>query len=85
MGGSLTVSSADAYQAACLAGLGIIQVPAIGVPRLLERGELIEVLPELRAEPMPVSFVYAHRNSSRRAQVFMHWTAELLGPYLEKS
>ena len=85
MSGPLTVSSAGAYQAGCLAGLGIIQAPAVGLQPLVERGELVEVLPDLRAEPMPVSFVYAHRrNVSRRVQVFMAWVAEILAPYLEQ-
>lgn len=84
MNGPLTVSSAGAYQAGCRAGLGIIQAPAVGVQPLIARGELVEVLPDLRAEPMPVAFVYAHRrNVSRRVQVFMAWVAEILAPYLE--
>jgi DNA-binding transcriptional LysR family regulator len=85
MNGPLSVSSAGAYQAGCLAGLGIIQAPAVGVQPLIERGELVEVLPDQRAEPMPVSFVYAHRrNVSRRVQVFMAWVGEILAPYLEQ-
>jgi DNA-binding transcriptional LysR family regulator len=85
MNGPLTVTSADAYQAGCLAGLGIIQAPAIGLQPLIDRGELVEVLSPLRAEPMPVAFVYAHRrNVSRRVQVFMSWMGEILAPYLEQ-
>jgi DNA-binding transcriptional LysR family regulator len=84
MQGPITVSSAGAYQAACLAGFGIIQAPAFGVQPLMDRGELVEVVPDLKAEPMPVSFVYAHRrNLSRRVQVFMTWVQEMLAPYLE--
>lgn len=86
MDGPVTVSSADAYRAACLAGLGIIQAPAVGLQRLIDRGELVEVLPDLRAEPMPVSFVYAHRrNVSRRVQAFMAFVTDLLAPYLEQA
>jgi len=86
MNGPVTVSSADAYRAACLAGLGIIQAPAVGLQRLIQRGELIEVLSDLRAEPMPVSFVYAHRrNVSRRVQAFMAFVSEILAPYLEEA
>jgi DNA-binding transcriptional LysR family regulator len=86
MDGPLTVSSAGAYQAGCLAGLGIIQAPAVGLQPLIDQGKLVEVLPELRAEPMPVAFVYAHRrNVSRRVQVFMAWVGEILAPYLEQS
>jgi DNA-binding transcriptional LysR family regulator len=56
----------------------------VGLQPLIERGELVEVLPDFRAEPMPVWFVYAHRRSiSRRAQVFMAFVSEILAPYLE--
>jgi DNA-binding transcriptional LysR family regulator len=83
MPGSITVNSTEAYQASCLAGLGIIQAPVTGVRALIEQGLLVEVLPELRAEPMPVSLLYAQRrNLSRRVQVFMSWVAEVMKPYL---
>lgn len=83
MPAALTVNSAEAYQAACLAGLGIIQAPAAGVRHLLEQGLLVEVAPQLRAEPMPVSLMYVQRrNLSQRVQVFMSWLAELMRPHL---
>jgi DNA-binding transcriptional LysR family regulator len=83
MPGSITVNSAEGYQASCLAGLGIIQVPAVGTRALVEQGLLVEVLPHLRAEPMPVSLLYAQRrNLSRRVQVFMSWIAEVMAPHL---
>ena len=84
MGGVMTVNSADAFQAACLAGFGIIQVPRIGVRTLIEQGALVEVLPDARAEPMPVSLLYAHRrNLSQRLRAFMAWLTETLRPYLD--
>lgn len=74
---------ADAYEHACLAGLGTIQVPAPGVRGHLLSGSLIAILPQYRPEPMPVSSVYAHRqNLPRRVQVFMDWIAELMTPHL---
>src|SRR5689334_1589601 len=51
MSGSIVVNSSDAYHAACLAGLGIIQAPRLGVREGIESGELVEVLPQLRPEP----------------------------------
>ena len=79
MAGRVVVNNAEAYIAACLAGLGIIQSPWLGLDAHIEAGELVEVLPRLRAEPMPVSIVYPHRrNLSRRVRVFMDWLAELL-------
>jgi DNA-binding transcriptional LysR family regulator len=83
MPGAITVNSAEAYQASCVAGLGIIQAPRSGVMHLIEQGVLTEVAPELRAEPMPVSLLYAQRrNLSQRVQTFMSWVAELMKPHL---
>ena len=84
MPGALTVNNAESYQAACLAGLGLIQVPLLGVDHLIEQGSLVEVLPQYPAEPMPISLLYAHRrNLPRRVQVFMNWVADILQPRLE--
>lgn len=80
MPGALIVNNADAYQAACLAGLGLIQAPATGLRELLASGALVELLPDYRAEPMPVHVLYAHRRQlPRRVQVFMHWLGEVVG------
>ncbi len=84
MAGALTVNNAEAYEAACLAGLGLIQVPRAGMQALLAQGLLVEVLRDFRAAPMPVSLLYANRrNLPRRVQVFMQWVAEILGPELD--
>lgn len=83
MPGALTVNSTDAYSQACLAGLGLIQVPRVGVLPYLADGRLMEVLPEYRAAPMPVFLLYPHRrNLSKRVQVFMDWLAGLVRPYV---
>ena len=83
MPGALTVNSTDAYSQACLAGLGLIQVPRVGVLPYLADGRLVEVLPEYRAAPMPVFLLYPHRrNLSKRVQVFMDWLAGLVRPYV---
>ncbi|UUY08538.1 LysR family transcriptional regulator [Pseudomonas sp. J452] len=83
MPGSLTVSSTDAYTQACLAGLGIIQVPLVGVRPYLASGQLVEILPAQRAAPMPVSLLYPHRrNLSKRVQVFMDWLSQLVRAHL---
>jgi DNA-binding transcriptional LysR family regulator len=83
MRGAITVNSSEAYVAACQAGLGIIQVPAVAVRSLLESGELVEVLPDFRCAPMPVSLLYPNRRHlPRRVRVFMDWVAELLRPHM---
>jgi DNA-binding transcriptional LysR family regulator len=79
MKGPIVVNSSDAYSAACLAGLGIVQSPEIGMREEIARGEVVEVLPQLRPAPMPVSLLYAHRrNLPRRVRVFMDWIADVL-------
>lgn len=84
MGGVVTVNNTEAYQAACLAGLGLIQVPELGVRALIAQGLLLEVLPQWVAQPLPVSLVYPHRrNLTKRVQAMMDWLTEVLQGYLE--
>ena len=84
MNGSVTVNNSDAYSAACMAGFGIAQIPRVGAHDYLMQGQLIEILPDFRAEPMPVSLLYANRrNLSRRVQVFMDWVSEQLKDYMD--
>ncbi|MBF8758156.1 LysR family transcriptional regulator [Pseudomonas guariconensis] len=79
MAGVVTVNNAEAYSAACLAGLGLIQVPAVGVADHLQRGALVSVLEGFQAQAMPVSLLYARqRHVPRRVQAFMNWLAQLL-------
>jgi DNA-binding transcriptional LysR family regulator len=75
----LTVNSTDAYTAACLAGLGIIQSTRFGQAPLLAAGRLVEVLPALPCAPLPVSLLHTHgRNVPRPVRVVMDWIAERL-------
>ncbi len=83
MAGAVTVNNAEAYTAACLAGLGLIQVPVVGVQDLIAQGRLLEVLPEHLARPMPLTLLYANRrNLSKRLRVVMDWLAGVLAVYL---
>jgi len=83
-GGILTVNSTETYHAACLAGLGIIQVPRGGVREALRAKKMVEILPQYRAEPMPVSLIYPHRrNLSRRVHLFMEWLTGIMKAYVD--
>ena len=80
---SLVVNNSDAYRAACLAGLGIIQAPVHNMQPLLESGELVEILPEYRAPALPVTLLYGNRRHlAKRVRLFMNWLAEVLQPCL---
>lgn len=79
IGGMLTVNSTETWHTACLAGLGIIQTPRIVVREALRAGTLIEILPQYRAAPLPVTLHYPHRrNLSRRVHLFMVWLTETI-------
>lgn len=83
MQGALTVNNAEAYMAGCLVGLGLIQVPHLGVVDLLARGDLVEVLPQLAAPPMPLTLMYANRrNLPRRVRTVMDWLAQVVAEHL---
>lgn len=79
MAGALMVNDSETYLAAALAGLGIIQMPRVGVEGLLGCGELISLLPRWQAPPLPIHALYAHRRQlAPRVQLFIHWLGELL-------
>ncbi|KYG64294.1 transcriptional regulator [Bdellovibrio bacteriovorus] len=83
MRGQITVNNAENYLSACLAGLGIIQAPKAGLKEYLKNKSLIEILPTLKSEPMPVSLVYPHRRHvAKRVQVFMDWVSEIMRDYI---
>ena len=79
----VVVNGTDAYQAACLAGLGMTQAPGRGAQRLLHEGRLVEVMPDFTAAPMPVSLLYPHRRQlAPRVQAFMNWMTQVVAPRL---
>lgn len=81
----ITVNSTDSYRDACIAGLGIVQSPRMGLLASVIAGELVEVLPQHTAEPMPVSLVHAHgRSVPRHVRAVMSWIAEILKGHLER-
>jgi DNA-binding transcriptional LysR family regulator len=79
MAGAVVVNNTMSYLDACLAGLGIAQIPAMGAKPFLANGSLVSVLPDLVSEPMPVHMVYSSkRNPARRVRVFMEWLQEIV-------
>jgi len=84
MHGSITVNNAETYVACCIAGLGLIQIPAFDVTDDLSAGRLVEVMPQCRVPSLPVSVLYPHRRQlTQRVQVFVNWFSELFGPHLD--
>mgnify|MGYP002714981976 CR=1 FL=1 len=64
---------------AAVGGGGLIQIPAYDVRGYIDAGDLVEVMPDYRAEPMPMTLLYPHRQGlPRRAQIFAAWLEDLL-------
>jgi len=80
--GWISVSDAECYTSAALAGCGLIQVPRFRLEEHLKAGRLVQVLPEWPCPAMPISALYPfHRQLSPRVRVFIDWVREL---YAEK-
>ncbi|GLP99443.1 LysR family transcriptional regulator [Methylophaga thalassica] len=74
MTSKLQVNSTDAYLFSCLSGLGIAQIPDLSARSYIDSGELIEVLPDLKAPAIPISIVYpSRRQIPKRLSLFMDW------------
>lgn len=84
MPGRITVNNTEAFSAAALAGLGILQSPRTGNRYHVAEGRLVEILPQYEAEPLPVSLVYPRRrHQARRVRAFMDWLSEIMRDYLD--
>lgn len=80
----IVVNNAENYIACCSSGLGLIQIPRFDVQHLLDRGELVEVMPEFRAAAMQMSLIYPHRRlRSHRLNAFSEWFEALMRPHIE--
>lgn len=75
----LDVNDSNAYVAAGLAGLGIVQLAKYAVQEHLDNGELVPLFPEWHHNAVPVHLVYSpNRYVSARMRVFIEWVAETL-------
>lgn len=79
MNGPVTVNNTEAFQGACLGGLGIAQAPLSGVRAHLEAGRLVALLPQFLPPPMPIALLYTHRRHlPQRTRVFLDWLSGLI-------
>jgi DNA-binding transcriptional LysR family regulator len=72
---TISVTGTESYLATARLGLGLVQVPRFHAAIDLERGTLVQVLPEFPPSPMPVSLLYPrNRQLSPRVRAFIDWT-----------
>jgi DNA-binding transcriptional LysR family regulator len=82
----VSVTGAELYTGAALAGLGLVQVPRYRVERELAAGHLRVVLPDLPPAPMPVSVLYPqNRQVSARVRVFTQWLTQVFATAFDQT
>lgn len=75
----ITTNGSDAYIAAGLAGMGLVQVPVYGIAQYLQQGLLQRVLADYPPSAMPIAMLYPkNRNTSQRLQVFIDWLSQTI-------
>jgi len=76
--GLIAVNDTNAYIAAGLAGLGILQMPNFMLEPMIGAGRFVTILNDWTSDPMPVHVVYPqNRHLSAKVRVFVEWVAEL--------
>lgn len=78
LSGKLVLDNSEAYIAAGLAGLGVLQGMNVFLQPYLNSGRLVEVLTDYPVPPRQLSLLYPHRHLSRKVKVFAEWLERLL-------
>lgn len=74
---AVVVSAGETAPALARLGLGLLQVPRYHVEADLAAGDLVEILPEFRPSPTPLSVLYPqNRQLSPRVRVFIDWVVK---------
>jgi len=80
--GRVAVNDSDAYLAACLAGMGIAQLPLFAICPYLRAGQMELLLQNWDVDPLPLHVVYPHnRHLSAKVRVFVEWVTELFAEH----
>jgi len=75
----VSVNNFDVYEAAGVAGLGLVQIPRGRRDR--HKDTLVEILPNFVARPSPITLLHTHgRSAPRRVRAVMQWLLEVLAP-----
>jgi len=76
--GHIALNDSNAYTAAGLAGLGIVQMSKLMMEPMLKDGRFESVLDDWVSDPLPIHVVYPqNRHLSAKVRVFVEWVAEL--------
>jgi DNA-binding transcriptional LysR family regulator len=74
----VSVNDSNAYMAAALAGLGVVQAPTFMMQHHVGAGALTPVLAGWTSSPVPLHVVFSpNRHLSNKLRVFVDWVADL--------
>ena len=78
--GRLLVTDAGTLLGACLAGAGIARLKASGVQELIDKGRLVQLLPEWTGEEFALYALYPSRHlPAAKVRAFIDFVIEILG------
>lgn len=78
--GNVAVNESTAHLTALVSGLGVGQNFRFQVQPYLDRGDLLQVLPEWHQARHPLYAMYPHnRHMNAKVRVFIDWAAEVFG------
>lgn len=84
MRSAIAVNSGVLLQAACLKGLGIMQMSVPTCQRQIDSGELVQVLPEFTPPALQVSLLLPHRRHiAPRVEAVLNWITQALRPHMQ--
>jgi len=76
--GHIALNDSNAYVAAGVAGLGIVQMAGFQIEAMIASGKLEVLLRDWTSDPIPIHVVYPqNRHLSAKVRVFVEWVAEL--------
>lgn len=74
----IALNDIDACVSACLANIGIAQLPFFSVRNHIQSGKLVRILPDYQSEPTTAYIVYLqNRHLSANVRAFIDWTVSL--------
>jgi DNA-binding transcriptional LysR family regulator len=77
--GRLLVTEFGAMLGACLSGVGVARVKAIGVQDLIDRGELVDLFPDWPGETFPLYALYPSRHlPAAKVRAFIDFVGEVV-------
>jgi DNA-binding transcriptional LysR family regulator len=81
--GRLVITEVGTMLGACLAGVGIARVKAIGIQELLDEKLLVELLPDWSGEVFPLYALYPSRHlPAAKVRAFIDFVMESIDPSL---